>query len=175
VTPPTPTPGLHVLIAARGYPAFDDPRRGIFVADQAVALRDAGVHVAVASWETAARISSGPATGPDPETPQAWIDAIETRATFAVPHSWGGPGVPVVRLPATATAHGKVPADLLSVAEREAESLRALGVRLPGRRIDLIHAHTGLPDGVAAARASREWGIPLVVTEHASTLAASLT
>ena len=32
---------------------------------------------------------------------------------------------------------------------------------------DLIHAHFGYPDGVAAARLARRYGVPLVITEHA--------
>jgi glycosyltransferase involved in cell wall biosynthesis len=167
--------GLHVLIAARWYPAFDDPGRGIFVADQAAALRASGVDVAVASWETALRVPSRPAEGIDRATPQAWLDAIATRSAFALPGGWGASGVPVVRLPATATASAAGQADRLSAADRQAESLLAFGVRLGERGpIDLIHAHTGLPDGLAAARLAERRGLPLVVTEHDSTLAAGL-
>ena len=42
---------------------------------------------------------------------------------------------------------------------------------LVGRwRPDVIHAHTGLPDGIVAAEVGREHRIPVVVTEHASTI-----
>ena len=167
--------GLNVLIAARWYPAFDDPGRGIFVAHQAAALRAAGVDLTVASWETALRTPGRPATATDRPTPQAWLDAVATRSAFAVPGSWGAAGVPVVRLPATVTAHSGAAGDRLAAAARQAESLLAFGARLGERRpLDLIHAHTGLPDGVAAARLAERRRIPLVVTEHDSTLAAGL-
>ena len=38
----------------------------------------------------------------------------------------------------------------------------------------MIHAHTGLPDGVVAVAVGRELGIPVVVSEHASTVDADL-
>ena len=43
------------------------------------------------------------------------------------------------------------------------------------RPIDVIHAHTGLPDGVAALRLADALDLPLLVTEHASTTADELS
>ena len=43
---------VRVLVVARGYPSFDAPGRGSFVADHVMALRDAGAEVVVASFET---------------------------------------------------------------------------------------------------------------------------
>jgi glycosyltransferase involved in cell wall biosynthesis len=41
---------------------------------------------------------------------------------------------------------------------------------LAGRhRIDVVHAHTGLPDGAAASAVADALDVPLVVTEHSST------
>jgi glycosyltransferase involved in cell wall biosynthesis/SAM-dependent methyltransferase len=167
--------GLRVLIATRWYPAFDNPRRGIFVADQASGLRGSGVDVTVASWETAVRMEDAGVIGADRPTPSAWTDAIATRARSTVPRTWGAPGIPVIRLPAIATIRGGSPADPIMVADRQAETLLAFGIPLAERwPIDLVHAHTGLPDGVAAARLARRLGVPLVVTEHDSSLAARL-
>lgn len=39
-----------------------------------------------------------------------------------------------------------------------------------GFKIDIIHAHSYLPAGVAAVRIAKEEGIPIVVTEHSSDL-----
>jgi glycosyltransferase involved in cell wall biosynthesis len=39
-----------------------------------------------------------------------------------------------------------------------------------GRRFDVVHAHNGLPDGAAAGALASALGVPLVVTEHDSTL-----
>jgi len=48
---------------------------------------------------------------------------------------------------------------------------RAAFARAP---FNLIHAHTGLPDGIVAARLADELDLPLVVTEHSSTTATDL-
>ena len=44
-----------------------------------------------------------------------------------------------------------------------------------GRPLELIHAHTGLPDGLAALSLASELGLPLVVTEYDSTLPGRLS
>ncbi len=158
-------PGLHVLIATRWYPAFDAPGRGIFVADQAAALVAAGTRVSVASWEAAighgtfARaVGSGAGMRP-------WLDAIENRATPVLPAAWGAAGVPVARLPA-AVAPGAL-SDPLAAAEQQSDVLLRYGRRLAARHpIDVIHAHTGIPDGIASIALADRLGIPLVVTEH---------
>ena len=41
-------------------------------------------------------------------------------------------------------------------------------------RPDVIHAHTGLPDGAVAAEIGRDLSIPVLVTEHASTIETEL-
>ncbi len=170
--PPTPDPwyrtgrsGLHVLIATRWYPAFDAPGRGIFVADQAAALAAAGMRVSVAAWEAAVghgtfarAVGSGAGMRP-------WLDAIETRATAVPPAAWGAAGVPVARLPA-AVAPGAL-SDPLAAAEQQSEVLLRYGLRLAARQpIDVIHAHTGIPDGIASIALADRLGVPLVVTEH---------
>lgn len=168
---------LHVLIAARGYPAADNPVRGIFVADQAAALRAAGADVAVASWESAVLVRGGAhaATRGAGATPPAWVDLAATRTELACPRSWGAPGVPVARLPTVVELDDAGASDPVVLAERQADTLVAFGRRLAGRwPIDIVHAHTGLPDGVAAARLAERLAVPLVVTEHESTLAARL-
>lgn len=167
---------LRVLVVARWYPAHDDPSRGIFVADQVAALSAAGVEVSVASWEGA--ILGDPAEGRSARGEVAarlWSEAIRERPEIATPRSWAAPGIPVTRLPAimpTGEGASRHPVDL---AAHQAETLVAFGTKLAARwPFDLIHAHTGLPDGVAAARLAEGLGLPLVVTEHDSGLARRL-
>ena len=158
---------LSVLIATRWYPAFDNPGRGIFVADQARALAAAGVQVTVASWETAYRRWTVEHVGAT--TPEPWLRAMAADASgpLPIPRSWGAAGIPVIRMPAVSPARSGVLPDPLEVAAHEAESLLAVGTALAARgRVDLIHAHTGLPDGVAAIALADRLGVPLVVTEH---------
>jgi len=167
---------LRVLVVARWYPAHDDPGRGIFVADQVAALSAAGVEVTVASWEVA--ILGDPAEGRSVRGEAAarlWCDAIRERPEVAAPRSWAARGIPVTRLPAiTPTGEGasRHPVDL---AAHQAETLVAFGTELAERwPFELIHAHTGLPDGVAAARLADRLSLPLVMTEHDSGLARRL-
>jgi glycosyltransferase involved in cell wall biosynthesis len=82
-----------------------------------------------------------------------------------MPRSWGA-RVPVARLPAIVPADPALrhPVDL---AGWQAETLTAFGVALAERwPFDLVHAHTGLPDGVAAGILAERLDLPLVVTEH---------
>ena len=166
-------PSRRVLIVARWYPAYDDLGRGAFVADHVRALVGAGVAVTVASFEPAF------ARGKPESRPEriraaidAWSKALARPDAVNVPRSWGVPGVPVARLPVVLD-----PADRSPIAEVEAHAaaLVAFGTGLAARDgIDVVHAHTALPDGLAAARLADALGVPLVVTEHDSTLRARL-
>ncbi|HTC85193.1 MAG TPA: glycosyltransferase, partial [Candidatus Acidoferrum sp.] len=89
---------------------------------------------------------------------------------FAVMASVGPPGVATARLPfASGAAPGRGP-DHGSVSRSVA--LLALGDRLTraGRIPDLVHAHTGYPDGAAAAELAAALDRPLIITEHSSTV-----
>jgi glycosyltransferase involved in cell wall biosynthesis len=170
----TPVRPVGVLFATRWYPAFDSPGRGSFVADQARALTEAGVNVTVASWEIAIR--RGTYAAIDGPTPEPWLRALAVDAALpsVTPRSWGA-AVPVVRLPAITARLDGAPADPLAAAAREAETLIAVGTALAARQpIDLVHAHTGLPDGIAAMALADRLGVPLVVTEHDSTVTGRL-
>lgn len=157
---------MRVLFVARWYPSHDSPGRGSFVADQVRALCAAGVDVVVASWESAI------ARSPDVIAPAsaAWAAAIRASGPLlATPVRWGA-GVPVARLPAV------VPGDPLArhpvtLAKLQAETLIPFGTALAGAwPFDLIHAHTGLPDGRAAADLADRLGLPMVTTEHDGSL-----
>jgi glycosyltransferase involved in cell wall biosynthesis len=71
----------------------------------------------------------------------------------------------VTRLPVAVATGPRV--DPLVTAERQSRVLMAFGLRLGvSGRVDLIHAHTGVPDGIASIALADQLGVPLVVTEH---------
>ena len=162
---------LNVLVVARWYPSHDEPGRGTFVADQVRALADAGVGIVVACPEPALftpAVGSGP---PDHDRLAPWIAAISERGALGRPRRWGAPGVPVVRIPAARPTGRGRQADPADVAELQTRSLLPIGLGIARTwRVDLVHAHTGLPDGSSAAVLADRLGVPLVVTEHESAL-----
>lgn len=162
-----------ILVLSGWYPSVDGLASGRFVADQVTALQAAGrFRPIVVSFDplptwgsrglrlrerAAVRELASRGLG-EP------VDAV-FRERSAVS---GAPG-PVARLPVPGPDAGSGPE--AAVADR----LAALDAALPAitavaGEIALIHAHTGLPDGVAGARLARRLGVPLVLTEHASTL-----
>lgn len=157
----------HVLVVARWYPSWDDPGRGSFVADQVSALVAAGHRVTVASFDPT-RVRGPEATRPERARPAAGVlgPVLGTEAALRVPTGWGA-GVPVARLPVLLDGARRRTSD---VVEAHARSFlpfgRALALRDP---FDVIHAHTGLPDGMVAARLAEELALGLVVTEHSRT------
>jgi glycosyltransferase involved in cell wall biosynthesis len=166
-------PIRRVLVVARWYPAYDDPGRGAFVGDHVCALVEAGVAVTVASFEPAF------ARGKPDSRPErirvaldAWSIAVTRPDATNVPRSWGVPGVPVARLPVVLDPADRSP---LTEVSAHAAALVPFGIALAARDgIDIIHAHTAIPDGLAGAHLAAALGIPLVVTEHDSTLRARL-
>ena len=85
---------------------------------------------------------------------------------------FGAEGVPVARLPAVRTWGAVDGSEVPVMVARHRTPLLAFGGALEalGRRFDVIHAHNGLPDGAAAVGLATALGVPLVVTEHDSTL-----
>ncbi len=162
----------RVLIVARWYPSHDDPGSGSFVSDEVVALRAAGIDVVVASWENAdlrARDVGTDSAGR--RAVEAWARAVVEPAALSTPSTWGA-GVPVARIPAIHPG-GRLPAMAAIQAHRAllVPFATALAARWP---FDMIHAHVGIPDGAAAAAVATALGVPLVVTEHASTASGAL-
>ena len=162
---------INVLVVARWYPSHDQPGRGIFVADQVAALADLGVRLIVVSPEATLFQSAHDGDLRGAATIMPWVEAVAARPSLAIPRGWGAGGVPVVRIPApipTGPGAGREPAE---IAELQARALVPIGVALARSwQIDIIHAHTGLPDGVSAAHLAERLGVPLVVTEHESGL-----
>ncbi len=153
---------------ARWYPSHDQPWRGSFVADLASALTSAGIEVEVASFE-ATHVRGVAATRPERQA-AAFDDMGAATAgpdVFNRPRRWGVVGLAVTRLPVFLDGERRRPADLIDAHRR---ALLPFGRAAAARRpFDLIHAHTGLPDGAAAAELADALGVPLAVTEHSST------
>jgi glycosyltransferase involved in cell wall biosynthesis len=164
---------LRVLTVARWYPSHDGPGRGSFVADLVQATVAAGVEARVVSFDRVmvrGRLE-------DRErvrlAARAAYDRVATpTALFVVPASRGAPDVPVARVPVIRRPGSD---DAAALVEDHLAALRPFVDRLLAEwRPDVIHAHTGLPDGIVAAQVGRELGIPVVVSEHASTIEAEL-
>jgi glycosyltransferase involved in cell wall biosynthesis len=166
---------LSILIVARWYPSHDLPGRGTFVADLVRALTAAGAGAVVASFETTQFRGGSDEGGAGLRTVEAHLAAaVAHPAALTRPKPWGA-RVPVARLPVVRTWASGPGFDRIEQAERHAAVLlpfgRALATRMP---IDIVHAHTGLPDGLAAASLADELGVPILVTEHDSTLLGGL-
>ena len=165
---------LHVLFVARWYPSHDQPGRGTFVADLAAALRATGrAEVTIASFEpTHVRGVADTRADRAREANRVLAEAVAGSASLNRPTGWGIPGVPVARLPVILDGDRRRPGD---IADAHAGPLLAFARSLMAERpIDIIHAHTGLPDGIAALRVADDLDLPLLVTEHASTTADEL-
>jgi D-inositol-3-phosphate glycosyltransferase len=105
-------------------------------------------------------------------TARAAYQRVATPGALFVVPSTGAAGVAVARLPVVRRPGS---GDAPGLIEDHLVALRAFVDRLVGEwRPDVIHAHTGLPDGIVAAQVGRELGIPVVVSEHASTIEAEL-
>jgi glycosyltransferase involved in cell wall biosynthesis len=181
-------PPLRVLVVARWYPAVDDPVRGSFIADQIDALVASGqVEPMVTSFEFV-RLNRVPERR-EPEREAIHLrfgTALRERLDAATPGGWPAAigtwrhlaDVPVARLP-IASGPEDPPARegdehlaaflpfVEGLLERAASPAmgRSAAAAPP---FDLLHAHTGFPDGELAAAAARRFGIPYVVTEHSS-------
>ena len=165
---------LDVLVVASWYPAIDDAGAGRFVADQVAALARGGrVSPRVVSFEPVRLV--GPASTRNHQVSvieQAFWRAVTSEPRVFEPrgHAVDAP-VPVARL---SIAAGTAP-DLGSTAaiHHRVVALEALAARLradAGSLPSVVHAHTGFPDGAAAAALADRLGCPLVITEHATFL-----
>ncbi len=168
--PPAAVRPLRILVVAKGYGSFDLPGRGSFVADQAASLAAAGHRVTVVAWET---VVGGVPDAASRAAASLWYRSIGDRATATQGHRWGAP-LPMAWLPGIAATDAAGRPDLAATAAAEAAALRHALDRLPGAPFDAIHAHSGLTAGVAAWQAAKEVGLPVLVTEHMSSLRDSL-
>lgn len=138
---------MRVLVLSHMYPSPVNVNAGIFVHEQALAVRALGHEVRVMS-------------------PKGWAPPLLKRWANhrRVPASAERDGIPAL-YPRRLT----LPRALLG--HRNAEMLRR-SIEGPLRRlhetwpIDVIHAHTVVPDGWAAAAVGTVLGIPVVATAH---------
>jgi glycosyltransferase involved in cell wall biosynthesis len=172
-------PGVRALIVASWFPAYDDPAKGRFVADQVDALAASGaVRPSVLTFDPA-KLSGGAASRDRQAT--AVLAAGRAGVAAADPLYLSGiaglaPSIGVARLtiPEGSTrSAGKAHAAVHRAALLEAVVDRQ-GVGGPGDGHGVVHAHTAYPDGAAAIALADRLGWPLFVTEHASFVANQL-
>lgn len=160
------TARLDVLVVSSWYPAVDAPSAGRFVADQVGALEESGcVSPWVASFDPAQRLGSVRLRRREADALRRIADAGAAAFDPFTSGTVGIPAVPTARLAVAGAMRGSPPAE--PVAGRTAALRRSLGDR-PAPPWRIVHAHTGVPDGAAAAVLAGRLGLPLVITEHAS-------
>lgn len=163
-----------VLVVASWYPSVDSLTTGRFVADQVSLLASAGRFApVVASFDPLALWGSSALRRREARAVLGLGTAgvaTHPSAVFRTPGPGSSGSVPVAWLPVPGLARGVGPADR-AVAERAAAlESAARGVDSVAGPPVLVHAHTGFPDGAAAAAEATRRGIPLVITEHATFL-----
>jgi D-inositol-3-phosphate glycosyltransferase len=164
---------MRVLTVARWYPSHDSPGRGSFVADLVEATARAGAEVRVVSFDRVLIRGRLEDRAADLVAARAAYEQVATPAAlFVTPTSRGAPGVPVARIPLVRRPGSD---DVAALIDDHMAALRPFVARLLETwGPDVIHAHTGLPDGIVASEVGRELGIPVVVTEHMSTVEGAL-
>jgi teichuronic acid biosynthesis glycosyltransferase TuaC len=143
---------MTVLVLSHMFPNPRDPGAGIFVLEQIKALRDAGATILVVS--------------PTPWAPR-WLKFLPSVRKYSlVPRRSVVDGF-VVQHPRVPTLPKKLGfswSGLLFYLRCR----RLLAKLIRQTKIDVIHAHTALPDGAAAVLLGREFGLPVVCTAHGS-------
>jgi glycogen(starch) synthase len=175
---------IDVLVVASWFPAYDDPAKGRFVADQVDALAATGIaRPSVISFDPA-RLSGGASSRGHQGAVvlAAGLEAVAAAEPLFVDRLPGlEPGVGVARLTipegltqAAGRAHGAVHRErlLAAAAERLVDSAAGTGAESGGC---VVHAHTGYPDGAAAVALADRLNAPLFVTEHASFVSRQVT
>jgi len=161
----------HIIVIASWYPGADDPGRGRFVADQAEALHSAErVRPLVVTFDPA---PIGPELLKRPGDVALVDDNLlaalsSGRGDMLSPRALGSVvGVPVARLPIADGPDEVLGSGRQGDVRREA-LMRLAGHLGPPPGPTVVHAHTGYPDGYAAAGMAAALSVPLVITEHAS-------
>jgi teichuronic acid biosynthesis glycosyltransferase TuaC len=143
---------MTVLVLSHMFPNPRDPGAGIFVLEQVRALRNAGATILVVS--------------PTPWAPR-WLRFLPSVGKYSVvPRRSVVDGFVIQhpRVPTLPNRLGFSWSGLLFYL-----SCRRLVAKLIRQtNIDVIHAHTVLPDGAAAVLLGREFGLPVICTAHGS-------
>lgn len=138
---------MKILVLSHLYPSPADPTAGTFVHEQVTALTDLGHDVRVVSPK-----------GIAPPLARRWARFRDVPGTAV--HD----GVRVL-YPRKVTLPGG------RLGHWNAESMR-IAITGPLRRVharwpyDVVHAHMLVPDGWAAVRAVRDFGVPVLATAH---------
>lgn len=148
---------MRVLILSHMYPNAVSPLGGIFVRQQAVALKRLGVEINVVA-------------------PVPWVPGFMVGRG-----KWGGyPSVPCLEQPdGFPVYHPRVLEFPRSLFFEYYPQTFALGIQRVfteqiARGVDIIHAHVAHPDGAAALNFGRKFKIPVVVTIHGQDFAYTL-
>jgi glycosyltransferase involved in cell wall biosynthesis len=143
---------MKVLILSHMFPNALDASAGIFVLEQAKALRELGAMVRIVS--------------PTPWAPRLLTSLPSVRKYSVIPRrsTVGNFMVEHPRVPTLPKNVGFSWSGVLFY--RSCRRLIANLVR--EQAIDVIHAHTILPDGFAAILLGREFNLPVVCTAHGS-------
>ncbi len=143
---------MNVLVLSHMFPSRLDASAGIFVLEQAKALRAAGMKVHIVS--------------PVPWAPRSMSFLRSVRKYSVIPKQSTTAGFVVdhPRVPTLPRNFGFAGSGVMFY-----WSCRRLVSRLVREQaIDVIHAHTILPDGFAAFLLGRELGLPVACTGHGS-------
>ena len=146
---------MNVLVLSHLFPTSLRPTRAAFVLEQMRALRELGVEISVVA--------------PVPWVPPPVRRMNRFRKYDSLPRRARVDGFPVM-YPRTLV----LPRAALFFAYGWVQYLCCRPVverLLRERRIDLIHAHTIMPDGFAAVLLARDFQLPVVCTVHGSDIA----
>lgn len=153
----------HLFVVSSWYPTRQRPSQGIFVQEQhrAFAALFSEWHTTIASWnaDTCLSLRSMP----------SWPRQIIRhwrRAPHALPSVLGNlyeGQSDILRV-----SHRLGGTKILALQVKSTVEAQFLQARETFGPVDVIHAHAIWPGGLAAYHLAKEYGIPLVITEHTS-------
>src|SRR4051794_21029934 len=150
---------MRVAVVAEWYPSPADPVHGIWAHRQAVAARDAGAEVRVLAMRRPIPPLSALRALPNTGQLRRWLGGVRSSLS-----PWELDGLPVRPVPFVSPPRPRSYGSWGHwMARPLSRSLDRLKEEWP---FDLVHAHSIVPPGFAAARWRRQAGVPLVVSAH---------
>ncbi len=141
---------MTVLVVPSWYRADPNAQLGSFFREQAMALQKGGCQVVVADATLQSR------------------NNLFSKNNYKLRH-FSDQGLDTYTYTVPALGLWRMPALCCEVFYRNLKKIYKAIVK-DGVTVDVIHAHSFYPAGCGAARLGKELGIPVVVTEHASTV-----